>query len=528
MTKSSKKALVLLLAMSMLFTVLFAGCGKTEDTPGTTTQTPATSGSSDEETTADVPQEPEEPYEFSIFRTAWTDLDDENDPVIQEINKKFNVKIKILTAPYETWTEKYNIYVTSGDIPDLSVTTGPGTANFNDWAKQKIYMDILDLYKQHCPNTQKYLSDDIINAHLMDGGKLYGIPKPSLTDSAFAIRKDWLDKLELPMPETLDQLYDVLKAFKEKDPDGNNKTDTYLFSEDSLNTINFVFRSFGCSTPPPMGNDLPWIPEGDGKLTSPLLAPGMKDAIIYVKKLFDDGILDPEWMLTKSQAYNDKIFTGKAGFVSASFQEMISFTESKIKANDPSIELAILDGVKGPGGNVRPMQKGFYMVSSISAKVEKPEKILEFVDFLMSEEGDTMIRYGLEGLTYSKVDGKIVRDEEAAKKYAMEAGHRFRQIMQPTTINVLPADDPRAPKLAEMAQILYDGPFYPAPTLSPPSLKEVATQQGAEYVKNEITLIITGGGDASAKWDEFIKKWKETGGDKLIQEINELYEANQK
>lgn len=527
MSRMSKKAIVLLLAMCMVMSFVFAGCGdKKEGTDATTTAASATPAA----TGTPTPQAVEEPYEFSIFRTYWANLNDETDPIILELNKKFNIKIKIETSPYETWVEKYNIYVTSGDVPDLSITTGPGTANFNDWAKQGIYMDLSELYKTKCPNIQKYVSNDIIEAHKMDGGKLYGIPKPSMSDSTFAIRNDWLKKLNLAMPTTLDELYNVLKAFRDQDPDGNKKNDTFgLLSEDTLNTINFVFRAFGCTTPPPMGSEINWIPDGKGGLTSPLLDAGMKDAIIYITKLYRDKILDQEWMLTKSAAYQDKYFTGKVGFMTSSFQQMVSFTESKIKANDPAVELAILDGVKGPTGlNVRPMAKGFYMVDSISSKAEKPEKILEFMDYLMTEEGDTLIRYGIEGLTYKKENGKIVRDEEAAKKYGMEAGHSFRQLMQPTTINVLPTDDPRAPQLAEMAKILYEGPFFPAPTLSPASLKDVTTKQGADFVKNSITNIITGKGDPAAEWDKFIESWKSTGGDQLIKEVNEAYAASKK
>lgn len=522
MAGSTKKVFIAVLALFMTLVQILSGCGSNNPGGGETTQAASTTAGSSQ---AKV----EEPYGFTVFRTAWTDLNDETDPIIQELNKKLNIKIKILTAPYETWIEKYNIYVTSGDIPDLSVTTGPGTANFNDWAKQGIYMDLSELYKQYCPNIQKYVSDDIIEAHKMNGGKLYGIPKPSLSDSTFAIRADWLKTLNLEMPKTLDELYAVLKAFKENDPDGNKAADTYgLCSEDTLNTINFVFRAFGCSVVPNIAEN--WIPDENGKLTSCLLAPGMKEAIVYITKLYRDKILDQEWMLTKSQAYEDKVFTGKVGLMSAGFQTMISYTESKIKANDPACELALLEGVTGPEGkNVRPMQSGFYMVSSISSKVENPQKVLEFIDYLMTDEGDTLIRYGVEGLTYAKLaDGKIVRDEEAAKKYGIEGGHKFRQIMQPTKIVVLPADDPRASQLAEVAKVLYEGPFYPAPTLQPPSLKEVATKQGADFVKNSITAIVTGKNDPAAEWDKFIAQWKQTGGDQLISEINQLYEANKK
>lgn len=523
MGKRLKKVLSVGLLLCVAFSLFMTGC----QIPGSQTADTTTKTSAD--STQATTQAQEAPYEFSIFRTAWTNLNDETDPVIKALNEKFNIKIKILTCPYETWIEKYNIYVTSGDIPDLSITTGPGTANFNDWAAQKIYMDLMDLYKQHCPNVQKYLSDDIVEAHRMDGGKLYGIPKPSLSDSTYAIRADWLKSLNMEMPKTLDELYVVLKAFKENDPDKNNKNDTYgLCSEDTLTTVDFVFRAFGCHVPPNRAET--WIPDGNGKLTSAILAPGMKDAIVYMNKLFRDEILDQEWMLLKSQAFQDKIFTGKVGIVPVSFQQMITFTESKIKANDPACELQVVDGFKGPNGlNVRPMQKGFYMVSSISKDVTNPEKILEFIDFLMTDEGDTMIRFGIENLTYTKAaNGTITRIDEAVKSYGMEAGHKFFQIMQPTKINVQPADDPRTPELTKMAQILFEGPFYPAPTLQPPSLKEVSTIQGADYVMNSVTQVVTTEGDPAAEWDAFIDNWRKTGGDKLLQEINELYEANQK
>jgi ABC-type glycerol-3-phosphate transport system substrate-binding protein len=519
MKEGLKRVFASVLVLCIILTFVFTGCVTRKESDGKDVND--TTKKQTEDATSQA--KPEEPYEFSIFRSTWTDLNEDTDLIINELNKKFNIKIRILTAPYETWVEKYNIYVTSGDVPDLSVTTGPGTMNFNDWAKQGIFLEINDLYKEHCPNIQKYISDDIIKAHKINGG-LYGIPRPSLSDSTFAIRADWLKNLNLPMPKTLDELYEVVKKFKENDPDGNKTDDTYgLCSEDTLNTINFVFSAFGCHCPPNVATN--WVPDGSGKLTSNLLEPGMKEAIQYVTKLYRDKILDQEWMLIKSQAYVDKVQSGKVGVMASGFSSML-VTEDNIKANDPVCELAVLDGITGPDGKfVRPMQKGFYMVSSISSKAKSPVKILEFLDYLMSDEGDKLIRYGIEGVTYSMKDGKPLMDVEAAKKYGIENGHKFRQILQPPAISI-PKDDPRVPELLEMSKVMYEGPFYPAPTLQPESLKEVTTQQGPDFVKNSVATIVTGDGDPGEAWDKFIKEWKETGGDKLIKEINELYEAN--
>lgn len=513
-----KKAMITIQALFIVMTLVLTGCGKNTEKNGNT-QSRQNEQHKDDDAN--------KPYEFTIFRTAWTHLNDEIDPVIQAINQKLNVKIKILTSPYETWAEKYNIMVTSGDIPDLSVTTGPGTANFNDWVNQGIYLDLLDLYYENCPNIQKYLDDRIIQAHKMDGGKLYGIPKPQFTETVYVIRKDWLDNLNLPVPSTLDELYRALKAFKEQDPERNGEHDTYgLCSEDTLNTISFIFSAFGCGVTPNTAEN--WIFDENGRLTSALLAPGMKDSIVFINKLYREGILDQEWMLTKSQAYTDKLATRKVGIMPAGIQNL-SYIEKKMRESIPDSELVPIDEIKGPNGQYMPqMQKGFYMVSSVSKKAENPEKILEFLDFLMSEEGDMMVRYGIEGITYTKTDdGKLIRNDEAVKRYALEAGHSFRQIMQPTTINVLPENDPKAAQLVEIAKKMSNGPFYPVPTLQPGSLKEVTARQGADFVINSVAAIVVSKGDPAAEWDAFIKEWRETGGDVLIREINELYELNQ-
>lgn len=219
-----KRVFTSVLVLCIILTFVFTGC--VTQTKGSGKDVNDTTKKQTEDGTTQA--KPEEPYEFSIFRSTWTDLNEDTDLIINELNKKFNIKIRILTAPYETWVEKYNIYVTSGDVPDLSVTTGPGTMNFNDWAKQGIFLEINDLYKKHCPNIQKYISSDIIKAHKINGG-LYGIPRPSFSDSTFAIRADWLKNLNLPTPKTLEELYEVVKKFKENDPDGNKTDDTYGF-----------------------------------------------------------------------------------------------------------------------------------------------------------------------------------------------------------------------------------------------------------------------------------------------------------
>ncbi len=90
--------MIAILALFITLAPVLSGCGSINPGSGETTQAASTTAGSSQ-------VKVEEPYGFTVFRTAWTDLNDETDPIIQELNKKLNIKIKILTAPYETWIE---------------------------------------------------------------------------------------------------------------------------------------------------------------------------------------------------------------------------------------------------------------------------------------------------------------------------------------------------------------------------------------------------------------------------------------
>ena len=106
MLRAWRKVTALALAIGVFLVLSLAGCGQQNQS--------GTSGSSDQSeqvTTKADTTKVEAPYEFSIFRATWTKLNDATDPVIQEINKRLNIKIKILTAPYESAADKINLLI---------------------------------------------------------------------------------------------------------------------------------------------------------------------------------------------------------------------------------------------------------------------------------------------------------------------------------------------------------------------------------------------------------------------------------
>lgn len=462
------------------------------------------------------------PYEFTIFRTTWTNIDEENDIVIQELNRRLNIKIRIMSSPYETWKEKYNLLMSSDNVPDISVTTGPGTLSFNEWARQGKYLDITDLYNEYCPNVRKNVSDELIDKVKLKG-RLYGIPRPTVSDRALVIRADWLENLNLSMPGDVYELYAVLKAFTYNDPDRNGQQDTYgLLGEDTFTAFQDVFEAFGCPLTPDQGTH--WYVDDNGNLSTILTHPNIKEAIKFLRKLYVEKLLDPEWMLTKSQAFLEKLRAGKAGCTSTSLTTALTM-EIDMKKTDPNVRFEPARDIVGPNGEFQQAyQEGWYMMASISSNAEKPEKLLELLDYCMTEEGYRLLRYGIAGITYILEDGKIVINEEEAIKHGLINGHAFISMMSPARY-IMPENE-RTMKYFDILKAKFDGPFKPNIPEEIPSLNEVTIKQGSDMIRDMVASIISGEGNVDEEWDKMVNLWMKTGGEQLLTEVNLIYENN--
>jgi len=138
----------------------------------------------------------------------------------QWIQKNFgdpnNIKVEFVPVPRNQEVDKLNVLMATGDAPDIVFTYDMNT--IYNYIKDDGLADLTDLIGT-APNLKKYLGDEVLSYGVFNG-KQYTIPAKrtlQFTQSSY-IRKDWLDKLGLPVPTTTQQFYDTMKAFKEKDP----------------------------------------------------------------------------------------------------------------------------------------------------------------------------------------------------------------------------------------------------------------------------------------------------------------------
>ena len=138
------------------------------------------------------------------------------------------------------------------------------------------------------------------------GGEVIGIPRVrELGRYGFSYRQDWADKLGLGTPETIQDVYDMLYAFTYNDPDGNNVDDTYgMEMTKYTGPFDIVQTWFGC------GNG--WV-EQDGQLVPVHQTAEYKEAIDWLKKVYDDGLMSPDWVTIDTSEWSNGCKKGQNG-----------------------------------------------------------------------------------------------------------------------------------------------------------------------------------------------------------------------
>jgi len=253
-----------------------------------------------------------DPVEVSILMPGGITLQDDS-PIYKELQKKLNIKLKIQTSAWDDYDQNLNIMMASGELPDLffnysvGMFMGEYLGVYKKWIQEGMLLAMSD-YTDNYPNLAKRLSN-FEGEKKASGGKHYSLylqnsNKETQNGGAWYIRKDWIDKLKIGMPKTTEEFYQVARALTNNDPDGNGKADTYgLGAAENLQDLYPLINSFNASLMRARVIDGVWTPE--------VVSDEMKNALRYVKKLYDEKIMDPEFMLIKQEQKIEKFVTEK-------------------------------------------------------------------------------------------------------------------------------------------------------------------------------------------------------------------------
>jgi putative aldouronate transport system substrate-binding protein len=449
------------------------------------------------------------------------------DRIIAEINKRLGIDLEVKVVP-ESGFEKINVAMATGDLPDI-VTINYPSASLSQWIAEGMLVP-LNQYLPQLPTIKAKLEKDF--AWTAVNGNYYGYPfiETERTNTTLTYRADWLETLGLKPPQTLDELYQAMKAITQNDPDKNGKADTYGLTANKstgFNTsFNFILYAYGL----PHGD---WVTDSSGKVVPIFEHPAFKQGVEYIRKLWNEKLIDPEFLLNDNQQREQKFYQGKVGFMPAPLFRHVNRLESSLQKVNPQGKLGYMQAPAGPDGKrgmISTPKSGLF--TAVTKQAKNPEKAAKFIEFMLSKEGRDLLQLGLEGVHYTKQGDTITYNEEERAKDGFSSNGwshplAWGSVVWPLTVNYLPQTEPQADRAKQSVEVASKGIVPNLVNVTTPEEVEMGGVLG-ELFNQYYLEMITGKREIDPGIAELSKKWRDQGGAKVLDAVNKAYQAQKK
>ncbi|WP_409342399.1 extracellular solute-binding protein [Paenibacillus sp. MBLB4367] len=403
------KVLASTVVSASLLSTLAVGCGK-EETPKTNTASNSPSSSA-------APAETKYPesltYWVSLNPNAAATMKSYGEiAAYKELEKKTGTKVTFQHPPTGQEKDQFNLMMASGQLPDV-IEYGWGAApkGADSLIKEKRILRLNELIEKNAPNLSKVLKDnpDFRKMITTDEGNIYVMPfllgDPQLSSvNGPALRKDWLDKVGLPVPKTIADWENVLTAFRDKDPNGNGKKDEipYLMTVMPDNEMDLNYLFVGA-----WGITQDFYQEG-GKVKYGPLDPKFKEYLTMMAKWYKDGLIDKDYATTDGKLKDAKVTGDQLGAFSAYAGSGIGRYTTLVQPSNPKFSLVgtsypvLKEGEKALGQYTFPFTG---IGAAISATAKNPEQIIKWLDYKYGQEGHMLFNFGIENESYKLENG---------------------------------------------------------------------------------------------------------------------------
>lgn len=416
MKRFQRKAALLLAVLTMLTPL--SACSTAEEggaeAPASSTEQPASSEGKER-----------------ISLTFWTGL---GNKVAEQANSwdeiacwpyimdKFQVDIEFIHPPLGQETENFNLMLSSKTLPDIIQSNwrtfqGGGATKA---IKDGIILDLSDKMEEYAPNFMALMEEhpDWNRDAVTDDGVYYYFPyiyQTRLANSfvGFQIRQDWLDKLDLDMPETIEDWHTVLTAFKTQDPNGNGEADEIPFlpskshnPNQSLSSLAYFRLAYGLSA-----HFNGFFLDEDKNVQYTYLQPEYRDYLETMRDWYAEGLIDPEYVTSDNKVLTAKMTSNQVGATYAGYGMGFLGNWTNVMWNEKGETDYLLVGTPFPtlnGGTPNGYSDPFVTDggAAVSTSCQYPERAMELLDYLYSPEGHYVINFGPDETVYSMVDGK--------------------------------------------------------------------------------------------------------------------------
>ncbi len=307
-------------------------------------------------------------------------------------------------VPANDYMTKINAMIAADTLTDVVVVTDIKNSSIVKATRAGVFWELTEyIAKGDFPRLQS-MNEVVVNNIKIDG-KLFALPRNlELPFHAITYRSDWLENLGLNKPTTLDELYEVIRAFTQDDPDGNGQNDTYgLVMNGNNNLVTEQIQLI-------LGGPNYWELTEEGKFVPFFMHESYMQTLNWIKRLYDEGLVNPDFASITEQQMKEMIEASKAG---VSIQHIAQITERVpvLRGINPAFDMDYTVIDEGFGVRLYPSAgvSGIYMIPKSSVPTEEElMRVLTFFERLARKEVQTFMQWGVIGIhsDYNK-DGKL-------------------------------------------------------------------------------------------------------------------------
>ena len=417
--KMFKKVLSSILAASLVFSMV--ACGNTEEKPSNATSSSVTeetksSASAPESTPAQEATANEVTYPIEGNVTLTLALLDNatvnanakhlfDTPLGKAWQEATGVTIEVIQCANN---DAMNLLIAGGELPDLIYFTPSKYSGGAEKAiKDGVIEPLNDYIDEFAPDLKAVLESDEVwyKTNVTSSGDIIGAPfirgdAYLCSGAGLIVRQDWLDELNLEVPQTPDDLYNVLVAFKEQ------KGATLPFTTTNSWMRNIVNYGMISSAYGQVKSD--WY-QIDGELHYGRAEAEYKDTLAFLNKLYNEGLLDPNFASNDNNIVYSNMANGASGVTVGATGGYIGTILNAVEKDNPTYNLTGFGPLVAKEGDVA--YSGYYSNALtgdtlfMTSQCKNKEAAVKFMNYGYTEEGYMLMNFGIEGESYTMIDG---------------------------------------------------------------------------------------------------------------------------
>lgn len=337
--------------------------------------------------------------------------------IAKAFGDELGIQLDCTSYPQDAWSTQLTLMMTTDDLPDLLCELDLTRADANKYGNEGYFLD-MSQYLDLMPNFVAQMDKDpALYAYSRDeNGAIYGISKTKNTQvskmvALSYINHKWLEKVGAEYPQTTEDLYNVLKAFKEQDANGNGDPNDEIplsitYDQYSGMRAEFVLRSaFGIYG---YSQNYQLQADDSGKVYLAEATDNWKEYVKYMNRLYSDGLLDQDCFIQTKDEFDAKIKSDSVGMF-ANWNTLLSV----LGASDHTCvyDYDFFTGVTSDLTDevVYPLYNSVdsNVVCLITANTQYPEALCRMFDYLYTEDGIILALYGKEGETFNFKEDKF-------------------------------------------------------------------------------------------------------------------------